>query len=60
MLTAPALPPGWTGTAWACWTGALRATGEVLVFLDADTTLGPDALLRLLGTLDGSGGIVSM
>ncbi len=60
VLAAPALPPGWTGKAWACWNGAHRATGEVLVFLDADTTLGPDALLRLLGTLDGGGGIVSV
>ena len=29
-------PPGWTGKAWACWQGALRASGDVLVFLDAD------------------------
>jgi 4,4'-diaponeurosporenoate glycosyltransferase len=27
VLAAPALPPGWTGKAWACWTGARRATG---------------------------------
>lgn len=60
VLAAPTLPPGWTGKAWACWTGARRASGEVLIFLDADTTLAPDALLRLLGTLDGSGGIVSV
>lgn len=59
VLAAPALPPGWTGKAWACWTGARHATGEVLVFLDADTTLGPDAVERLLGTLDG-GGMVSV
>jgi 4,4'-diaponeurosporenoate glycosyltransferase len=29
-------PPGWTGKAFACWTGAQHATGDVIVFVDAD------------------------
>lgn len=30
-------PPGWTGKSWACQRGAEEASGELLVFLDADT-----------------------
>ena len=32
-------PPGWLGKPWACAQGAALATGEVLVFLDADVVL---------------------
>jgi hypothetical protein len=43
----PADPPaGWIGKSWACWCGARRATGDVLVFLDADVTLAADGLGR--------------
>jgi 4,4'-diaponeurosporenoate glycosyltransferase len=45
-VTAP--PPGWTGKAWACSTGAATATGQVLVFFDADvepTRAGVEALV---------------
>lgn len=35
---------GWMGKPYACWQGAGVARGEWLLFLDADTTLGPDAL----------------
>jgi len=48
VIAAPPLPVGWTGKTWACWTGAQRATGDVLVFLDADTEPEPDLLARLL------------
>lgn len=48
VVTAKPPPPGWLGKPWACHTGAAAATGEVLVFLDADTWLGPDGLARLL------------
>lgn len=44
LLTAPPRPPGWTGKAWACHLGATAARGELLVFLDADVELAPDAL----------------
>lgn len=37
-------PPGWTGKAWACQRGAAEASGEVLVFLDADTVPAPGAI----------------
>ena len=46
-----ALPPpaGWLGKPWACHTGAAAASGEVLVFVDADTWFGPRSLTRVLG-----------
>jgi len=55
------LPEGWTsGKAHACHVGAAATTGEVLVFLDADVRLGPDALDRVVGLLDVKGGLVSV
>jgi len=47
VVTAPAPDDGWLGKPWACHLGALRATGDRLLFLDADTWLAPDALERL-------------
>lgn len=41
-------PPGWLGKPWACKRGADAASGERLLFLDADTRLAPDALTRLV------------
>lgn len=40
------LPRGWYGKPWACAQGAAAATGEVLVFTDADTVHGPELLGR--------------
>ncbi|WGL52608.1 glycosyltransferase [Nocardioides sp. BP30] len=53
-------PPGWTGKAWACHVGAAQACGELLLFLDADTVLAPDALSALLEARDRAGGLVSV
>ena len=50
VVVATPPPEGWLGKPWACELGAEIATGEVLVFLDADTRLAPDALDRLLTT----------
>ncbi len=47
VLAAPALPGGWTGKCWACWTGVQSTRGATLLFLDADTTLAPGGLARL-------------
>lgn len=59
--TAGPLPDGWTsGKAHACQVGAAKTTGEVLVFLDADVRLAPDALDRVVGLLDVKGGLVSV
>ena len=53
-------PPGWTGKAWACQAGADATTGDLLVFLDADTALEPDALDGLLEVHRRHGGLVSV
>ncbi len=39
VLAAGALPPGWGGKSWACDRGVATATGEQVLFLDADTIL---------------------
>lgn len=53
-------PPGWTGKAWACHVGARATSGDLLLFLDADTVLAPDALDGLLELYDRHGGLVSV
>ena len=60
VIPAPPLPEGWTGKTWACWTGAQRAGGDVLVFLDADTEPEPDLLARLVDALDRRRGLLSV
>ncbi len=40
------LPDGWLGKTHAMWTAAQRATGEWLLFTDADVVYRPDALRR--------------
>ena len=60
VLAAGAPPPGWTGKAWACEVGARASWGDLLLFLDADTTLAPDALGGLLELHDRHGGLVSV
>ena len=52
------MPPGWTGKTWGCWTAAQQATGELLVILDADTRLAPDALQRIAAS--HRGGLLSV
>jgi cellulose synthase/poly-beta-1,6-N-acetylglucosamine synthase-like glycosyltransferase len=42
------LPPGWLGKTHAMWTAAQRATGDWLLFTDADVIFKPDSLLRAL------------
>lgn len=49
------LPPGWCGKQHACSQLAEHAQHEVLVFLDADVSLKPDALRRSLAFLHESG-----
>lgn len=56
----PELPAGWTGKTWACHHGAGLASGDVLVFLDADVILAPEALASLVAELGDRGGLVSV
>ncbi len=60
-VVAPGEPPfGWTGKAWACHRGALSTDSDLLLFLDADTDLAPDALGGLLTLHGRRGGLVSV
>lgn len=47
LKDAPALPPGWCGKQHACHALAQRARNPLLVFMDADVRLAPDALRRM-------------
>ena len=51
-LTGAPLPPGWLGKPHACAQLAQRATGEVLVFVDADVVLAPHAVAATVALLD--------
>ncbi|MGY1835455.1 glycosyltransferase [Blastococcus sp. SYSU DS0510] len=55
LVTAPPLPSGWLGKPHACAVGAAAAEGgddEVLVFVDADVRLFPDAIAGAVAVLD--------
>ncbi len=47
LEVAPPLPAGWCGKQHACWQLARHARHPLLVFLDADVRLAPDALVRM-------------
>jgi hypothetical protein len=48
-------PAGWLGKPWACAQLAAAATGDVLVFLDADVVLEPHAVGDAVGLLVSTG-----
>lgn len=60
VRTPPPLPPGWLGKTWACHHGAGVATGDLLLFLDADVVLDPAALAGLVALQAQVGGMVSV
>jgi hypothetical protein len=49
---APPLPPGWSGKQHACWHLAHLARHPLLVFVDADVRLSPDALGRMAAFME--------
>lgn len=55
VVAAPPLRTGRRGKPAACRAGAAAATSEWLWFVDADVTVAPDALSRLLAAADESG-----
>lgn len=48
-------PPGWNGKNWACHQLAERASGEVLLFCDADVLPAPEAVARTAAALSTGG-----
>ena len=54
VLVGAQLPEGWYGKPHACWQMAKAATGEYLLFTDADCFFSPDALLFAVGGMAGS------
>lgn len=55
VISGTPLPEGWAGKNWACQQLAQAATGEVLIFVDADVEWHPGALDALLAELERSG-----
>jgi chlorobactene glucosyltransferase len=52
ILTGTEPPPGWTGKNWGCHQLSLAASGEVLLFADADTVFfEPDAVDGIVRSL---------
>ena len=48
LVRGEPVPDGWVGKSWACRQGAQCATGEWILFTDADVVHAPDALARCL------------
>lgn len=59
-VVSVAPPPGWGGKTFACHTGAERASGTHLLFLDADVTVAEPALAMLATSHRDRGGLVSV
>ncbi|MEX5720645.1 glycosyltransferase [Geodermatophilus maliterrae] len=56
LVTAPPPPAGWLGKPHACWVGAQTMTEDgVLLFVDADVRLTPDAVAAAVWLLDAHG-----
>lgn len=51
VIESPPLPPGWFGKQWACAAGARAATGDILLFADADTEQSPDLVPRSVNAM---------
>ena len=51
VINAGPRPDGWIGKSWACYQGYLKATGDILMFTDADTIHSQYALSLAVGHL---------
>ncbi len=52
VMTGQPLPEGWLGKNWACHQLSRVATGEILLFTDADVFWSHDALKRIVGEME--------
>lgn len=55
LLSAEDLPPGWTGKAWACKQLADAASGDYLLFTDADTRHDPNVVSAAVAVAEKTG-----
>lgn len=60
VIMAGPHPDGWVGKTWASQAGARIASGELLMFLDADVRLQPQALESIAALQQNRGGVVSV
>ncbi|MCY3413117.1 MAG: glycosyltransferase [Candidatus Heimdallarchaeota archaeon] len=60
LINEPPRPNGWVGKSWACTVGYQKATGEVLLFTDADTIHTSQSLKIMIGHLQHSTGFTSL
>lgn len=60
VLTSKTLPEGWKGKTWSCAQGAAAATGNILLFVDADTFFEEGGLQRVFETYLDEGGVLSV
>ena len=60
VIASRALPEGWRGKAWACQQGAEAASGDILLFVDADTFFEAGGLERIMATFARGGGAMSL
>lgn len=60
VIPSKDLPEGWTGKNWACWQGAQQATGDLFLFLDADTVFEPEGLEKIVSTYLQKKGLLSV
>jgi chlorobactene glucosyltransferase len=52
VVNAKPKPDGWVGKNWACYEGYLRASGDLLLFTDADTIHSPSVMSLAVGQLE--------
>jgi glycosyltransferase involved in cell wall biosynthesis len=55
LLRGTPPPAGWLGKCWACHQLASSATGRLMIFCDADVSIGPLAIQRTVATMEMSG-----
>lgn len=60
LVKAAGRPDGWIGKSWACHSGAQHISGDLILFLDADVRLMPDALEELHCSYQVHGGVISV
>ncbi|TLS36079.1 glycosyltransferase [Pseudalkalibacillus caeni] len=54
------LPEGWFGKSWACWNGANQATGDIFLFLDADTEMEAEGIVKILASFPGQDRVMAI